>query len=706
MFRSTPSLPDMIRKSPRWQRVACGVFVAGVVAFNVHDAHAYIGPGAGFALISSFLTVFIAFFTAFFAIITFPVRALIKTMRRRSIIGKAKVKKVVVLGLDGLEPTICERMMDEGQLPNMKRLMEQGTYKRLGTSTPALSPVAWSTFATGVDSSRHAIYDFLDRDKRTYLPTLSSSEVYGGQKFIKIGPFRIPRGKGGVRMLRKARSFWKILSDYGVFCSVLRVPITFPVEKVNGVMVAGMCVPDLRGTQGSFTYFTSEPEADKIGGLIIKVTQSDGWMETAVPGPVNPLDGKTLEIPMKLRAHIDTGEMEMQLAGESYRLRLNEYTDWIRLTFKAAMGIKLRGIVKFRVTRLDGTFGLYMTPIHIDPDKPAMPFTYPAFFSNYLSKLMGPFATLGLAEDTWAMNERVLDERGWLDQAYAFHEERKKMWFHSLKKLRDGMQVCVFDLSDRLQHMFFRYLDEDHPANAGKDTEEFKDTIYQMYRDMDELVGDTMKYVDKDTALFVISDHGFKTFKRGINLNTWLKDQGLLVLKDDAPVHGGEYLNAVDWTKTKAYSIGLGGIFINRKGRERLGFVEEAEFQQLKQQISDGLMQVMDGNTKIMNRMIDVQQTMIGPYNGEGPDLIPGFAEGYRVSWDCAKGTVTRELFEDNTKSWSGDHCMDPDIVPGILYTNMPVSDESPRLMDIGPTVLHLFGVDVPPHMLGKSIVS
>jgi len=669
------------------------------------NAHAYIGPGAGFALISSFLTLMIAFFTASFALLTFPVRVVIRSMKRRRSLGRSKVKKVIILGLDGLEPTITERMMENGELPNLKKLRDSGSYRHLGTSTPALSPVAWSTFATGADSSRHAIWDFLSRDRRSYLPKLSSSEVYGSQRFMRIGPFRIPRGKGGVRGLRKGKTFWKILSENGVFNSVLRVPITFPVEKINGVMVAGMCVPDLRGSQGSFTYFTTNnDEAERIGGLIISIEERAGRVDTRIPGPQNPLGGGALTVPLAATIDRDSGRVELTVGEETHTVVEREYTPWVKLKFKAAPGITMHGIVRFYVTSMNGTFGLYMTPIHIDPEKPAMPISYPNFFSIYLSKLMGSHATLGLAEDTWAMNEGVLDEKGWLDQAYGFHEERKTMWFHSLDRLRDGMAVCVFDITDRLQHMFFRYLDDDHPANRGKPESAYKDAVYDMYRQMDVLVGDTAKHVDDKTAFFVMSDHGFKNFRRGINLNTWLVENGFMTLKDGAGP--GEYLESVDWERTQAYAIGLGNIYINVKGRERLGIVDPADVAQVKRRVAQALGGLCDVDGSLaVRRVIDVQDTFKGPYTKDGPELIPGFAVGYRDSWDCAKGVISPTVFEDNVKPWSGDHCMDPEIVPGVLFSNLDIKAESPNLMDLGPTVLDLFGVDIPNFMVGKNIL-
>lgn len=668
-------------------------------------AWAYVGPGAGFALVSSFLTFLIAFFTAFFAIFTFPIRWLIRKIRHRKPEGKARVKKVVILGLDGLDPLICERLMERGELPNFRKLRDEGTYRRLGTSNPAMSPVAWSTFSTGADASYHGIFDFLTRDRHTYLPTLSSSAVYGESKFLKIGPWRIPTKKGGVRFLRKAVSFWKVLGDYGVFSTVLRVPITFPPEKFNGLMIAGMDVPDLRGTMGTFTYYTqSDDEAKRTSGTVIKLSNGNP-VKTTIPGPASPMTGKPLEVDMVI--HRNNGGAKIAIGEETFTLKEHEYSPWIKLTYKAAANIKMTGIARFYVTRLNGDLGLYMTPIHIDPDAPVMPISSPAVYSSYLAKNIGPYATLGLAEDTWALNERVIDEDGWLEQAYLFYEERRKMWFHSLDRLRKGMVCCVFDISDRLQHMTFRYLNDEHPANAGKDTTKHKEALFDMYREMDKLVAETMKYIDKNTALFVISDHGFKTFQRGMNINSWLRDEGYLALKEGKSGES-DYLLDVDWSKTRAYAIGLGGVYVNLKGRERHGIVEQEDYDGLKQELCEKLLQAVDSKTGKhgISGMTNCAMDLKGPYRKEGPDLMVGFAESYRVSWDCAKGLVTPEVFEDNTKSWSGDHIMDPRIVPGILYSNLKIDKEETRLMDMGPTVLDLFGIKTPPHMVGKSLVS
>jgi predicted AlkP superfamily phosphohydrolase/phosphomutase len=665
-------------------------------------APAYIGPGAGFALVSSFLTFFVAFFAAFFALLTFPVRMTVKKRKRRRAMGKARVERAILLGLDGLDPLICEEMMDRGELPHFRKLRDEGTFRRLGTSVPAMSPVAWSSFATGSDASRHGIFDFLGRDPRTYAPVLSSTQIEASTRFLKLGSFAVPwRRRGGIRLLRRSQSFWKILGDHGIFSAVLRVPITFPPEKFDGVMLSGMCVPDLRGTQGSFTYFTEETrEEETIGGMVVPLVRRGESLEAAVPGPASPIDGRTLTVPLKIRPLEGGRAAEVTVGEETFRLEPGRYSPWIRLKFRAALGLTLSGIVRFALTRLDGSVGLYMSPIHIDPERPTMPISHPNVYAVYLAKKFGLYGTLGLAEDTWAINERVLDEAAFLEQAYLFHQERRRMFFDALEKLRTGAVVCVFDLSDRLQHVFFRYLSPNHPANRGKDTERFRDALFEMYREMDRLVGETLDYVDDRTLLIVMSDHGFKSFEVGVDLNAWLRQQGLLVLRDEGP---NEYLQRVDWERTRAYAVGLGGIYLNRKGRERRGIVGAEEADTLKARIAEGLLELRhtDGRP-LVRRVYDVQRHFSGPYRGDGPDLIVGFAEGVRVSWDCARGKVTDRVVEPNERSWSGDHCMDPEIVPGVFFSNRRFETPDPSIQDIAPTVLDHFGVSPPRFMTGR----
>jgi len=376
----------------------------------------------------------------------------------------------------------------------------------------------------------------------------------------------------------------------------------------------------------------------------------------------------------------------------------------LRVPFDGAVGI-----ARFYVQEWDGeNVGVYVTPINIDPDKPAMPISHPFVYSIYLAKKQGPYATLGLAEDTWALNERVIDEDAFLKQVWAICEERKKMLWDVIDKTKRGFVTVVFDTTDRICHMFYRYLDPDHPANEGKDTEKHKHVIRDLYARMDGLLGEVRKKLgnDKNTILAVISDHGFCNFTRGVNLNTWLKEEGYLVLKEGQET-SGDWFAQVDWAKTRAFTLGLTGLFINRKGREAKGIVEKgSEMDALCEEIKEKLEKLVDPKTgkTIVREAFITPQIHSGPYADMAPELLVGYERGYRHSWDCATGAVSTEIFTDNKKSWSGDHCVDPRLVPGVFWCNREINTDDPNLVDLAPTVLNRFGVPVPSYLQGRDL--
>jgi predicted AlkP superfamily phosphohydrolase/phosphomutase len=671
-------------------------------------AHAYVGPGAGFAVVGSLGFIFVTFILAFVALITWPFRTAYRAIRSARVRRRTPTRRVIILGLDGLDPDLAQRWMDEGHLPTFKRLAEQGSFHRLATSFPAMSPVAWSCFATGVDAAKHNIFDFLDRDLRTHMPILSSTDIRPPTRTLKIGRYEIPLNKPTLRLLRRSQTFWRLLGERYIPCHVLRVPITFPPEKVpNGVLLSAMCVPDLRGTQGSFTLFTTDREraAALEGGTVIVLERQGHDLVGSIPGPPDPLTREHAVMKLPLRVKLGnaggSGSATLVLGKEQIPIRPGAFTDWITLTFRAGLGQKVRGIVRFRVMRAEPQFDLYMTAINLDPESPAMPISTPGFFAQYLARLNGPYATLGLAEDTWALNERVIDEEAFLDYAWQIHDEREKMWFNSLRKNRSGLNVVVFDATDRIQHSFFRYLVDDHPANRGKDTTRYKDVMLDLYRRSDDLLRRTLEFVDEKTVLFVLSDHGFKPFKRGVNLNNWFLEHGYMASQNGGV---GRYFDGVDWPKTRAYTFGLGGVYLNVKGRETDGAVAAGEeYRALKAELIEKLTGLRDPESGEIGitRVYDGAEVFHGPYRDKGPDLVVGFAPGYRVSWDGAVGAGGSAVFEDNTKSWSGDHCMDPLAVPGVLFSNRKLATGYPNLMDIGPTTLELFGVTRPAHVDG-----
>jgi predicted AlkP superfamily phosphohydrolase/phosphomutase len=672
--------------------------------------HAYIGPGAGFALAGSFFAVFLAFCSAVLMVVTWPIRLAARALFGRRALARSRVKRVVILGLDGLDFGLTTQMLSEGKLPHLAALRDQGCFKPLGSTLPPISPVAWSSFQTGVNPGKHNIFDFLTPDLRTYEPKLSSVEIRSPGRSLRLGKYRFPLGKADVRLLRKSKPFWKVLSEYGIFNCIIRVPITFPPEKLRGVQLSAMCVPDLRGTQGMFSHYTTRPPRDKekTGGEVHIVARNGDTIRAELVGPQHPLrtDLGALKAPFVVTIK-DRDRVSLKINGAKYELRKDEYTDWIKVCFRVAPGMNVYGVCKFVLLDTEPDFELYATPVNIDPENPVMPIGYPSVYPLYLAKQQGSFATLGLAEDTWGLNEQVLGDDHFLQQCLDFDREREVMFFDGLDKVQRGVCVCVFDGTDRMQHMFWRYLDEHHPARPKEIPAKHRHVIEDLYRRMDDLVGRTMaRCRSKDTLLMVISDHGFNTFRRGIDLNRWLEENGYLVVDDKRRQE--QHLAGVDWSRTRAFAIGLTGIFLNIKDKYGQGIVAAGtEADQLREEIAQRLGTLVDPDTgtKAIKRVYQAPKVYRGPYKDQAPDLIVGYERGYRVSWEAAIGRTTRDVFHANTKAWSGDHCVDPSVVPGVLFCNRPIETENARLLDLGPTVLDLFGVQVPDYMDGKALV-
>ncbi|HEX7450605.1 MAG TPA: alkaline phosphatase family protein, partial [Pirellulales bacterium] len=617
--------------------------------------------------------------------------------------------RVVILGLDGLDHGLTQRWLDEGKLPHLAALRAKGCFRPLASTLPPISPVAWSSFQTGVNPGKHNIFDFLTPDTRTYQPKLSSVEIRPPRRNLRLGKICLPLGKADVRLLRKSKPFWNVLSEYGIFNCILRVPITFPAEKLRGVQLSAMCVPDLRGTQGMFSHYTTRPrdEGEKTGGEVHTVVRQGNKLRGELVGPPHPLDPARgqLKLPFTVTIQND-GRAMLRIGGTKYDLVPEQYTDWVQLRFRVVPGMNVYGVCKFLLLQTSPEFELYVTPINIDPENPAMPIGYPAVYPVYLAKRQGAYATLGLAEDTWALNEHVLRDEHFLKQCVDFDREREAMFFDSLDKVRQGVCVCVFDGTDRMQHMFWRYLDDAHPARPKQVPDAFARVIEDLYRRMDDLVGRTVaKCAGDGTLLMVLSDHGFNAFRRGIDLNRWLEENGYLVVDDQR--RGDEHLGGVDWSRTRAFALGLTGIFLNIKDKYAQGIVSaDGEAESLRQEIAQRLGELVDPQTgaKAVKRAYIAQHVYRGPYKDQAPDVIVGYERGYRVSWEAAIGRTTREVFHDNTKAWSGDHCVDPSVVPGVLFCDRPIETEKPRLLDIGPTVLDLFGIEVPEYMDGKPL--
>jgi predicted AlkP superfamily phosphohydrolase/phosphomutase len=691
------------------QILRCALFAVVLLLLFTPAAHAYVGPGAGFAVLSSFLTLFLASVQAVLAFLTWPIRQCFRFLRRRRAYRKAKTKRVVILGFDGMDPELTERFIKQGKLPNLARLRERGTFHPLATTLPPISPVAWSSFLTGVNPGKHNIYDFLTPDRRRYLPELSSARVRGSKHVLKIGRYAIPLTRPRIKPLRKGIPFWHYLAEAGVFCSVIRVPITFPPEKFSGVLLSGMCVPDIQGTQGTFSFHTTRTSnRESATNRVVVPFEKDGELfHSYIPGPPDTLrtdPAPELRAPFRVKPLASRRKADIHVGGQRITISQGEYSEWVELEFHGGVGVNVKGICRFYLKSVEPELELYATPVNIHPMHPALPISHPLTYSIYLAKKQGLYATLGLAEDTWALNDSFLAEDAFLEQCYLIHEERERMFFDALDKTTQGVCVCVFDITDRVQHMFWRHLTDGRTSAAPRTGNEASGVIEELYMKMDALIGRAMGKVSNDSLLLVVSDHGFKSFERGVNLNSWLYQQGYLTLKEGAA--SGDWFQDVDWSKTRAYSLGLNGIYLNLKGRESLGTVEPgAEAARLRIELCEKLQGLVDPATSrvAILRAFDAMKAYTGPYRSNAPEVIVGFGEGYRASWDSAQGKVTSAVFEVNSKAWSGDHCIDPGLVPGVLFSNWKIDGERHAITDVAPTLLDLFGLRVPSHMDGRA---
>ena len=676
----------------------CWLAVAFVLA-SPAPAEAYIGPGAGFVLLSSFFAFLTTAVVALVSLLGWPFRKVVRLIRRPRH-GPPHIKRLVIVGLDGKDPKLTERYLAEGRLPNFQKLATGGGYRRLRTTFPSVSPVAWSSFSTGANPARHNIFDVLDRDRRTYLPTLSSAYVGPVNRVLRFGRFRIPLSKPELRLLRKSKPFWSVLGEYGIWSTILRVPTSFPPDRFYGAQLSAASVPDLLGTQGTFTLFTTRPASAQIkeGGRRVNVEIRNDRFEATIQGP-DSVSGDGTAVPeLTVSVELDRSAGLARVGVDETRLTLRQgqLSEWVSLRFRAGPGIKVAGICRMLLTEIGDHVSIYVTPINLDPDKPAMPIAHPAFYATYLARRVGKFATLGLAEDTQALNEGAINTDHFLQQAYDIDLERERMFFAALDRLRSGTLVCVFDATDRIQHMCWRQLEDDVPANP----------IERLYEHNDALVGRVRARLRPDDLLVVLSDHGFAAFRRRVNMNGWLHAEGYLVLKEGTD-GTREWLRDVDWSRTRAYALGLTGMFLNLEGRESSGVVKRgADADALKAEIIGKLNGFRDSKTGAVaiTEVFDTATLYSGPYLANAPDFVIGYNAGYRHSWESASGVVAGPVFQDNDKAWSGDHCIDPRLVPGVLFCSRPIDASDPALIDIAPTVLRLFGVTPPAYMEGTPL--
>jgi predicted AlkP superfamily phosphohydrolase/phosphomutase len=525
---------------------------------------------------------------------------------------------------------------------------------------------------------------------------------------------------------RKGVPLWETLSDAGVPSVVLRCPCTFPPDDLDGRMLAGVGVPDIRGAQSKGTFYTQNANAQAQESEQVVILPSGHEFTTRIIGPRNtkhsPSGDATCEI--KVRATKDGRAVEIS-GGTPDRVEIAEksWSEWVRFRFKLSVLQSVTGIARIYLKQISPTVEFYVSAVNFDPAAPLFPVSSPSAYAKDLAEEIGLFSTLGMAEDHNGLSNGRFDESAYLAQCELVLEERERLMRFELDRFIEGFFFLLYDTPDRVQHMLWRFRDPEHPFYDPDTAKQYSTAIEEHYARCDKLLSPVLDKTDENTLLIVLSDHGFNSFRRACDTNTWLFQNGMLALKNGArPQDQVGAPPAIDWSRTRAYAVGLGGIYLNLKGREREGIVQEGtEADQVRKAIQSGLAGLADSATQ-STAIRDVrcrEELYSGPYAANAPDLLVNFCPGFRVSWQSAVGGFANSLIEDNMRRWSGDHIIDPEAVPGVLFVSQnphPVagapllpdfgrSGNIARIIDLAPTILSYLGVTVPKTMEGTSLI-
>jgi len=637
----------------------------------------------------------------------------------------ASKKRMVILGFDGMDPVLLQQYMDQGLMPNFKRFLKTGgSFQSLETSYPPQSPVAWSNFAIGTNPGKHGIFDFVHRDPKTILPYFSSAKTTGSERLLKVGSWQIPFSGGSVENLRRGDPFWNALCQKGIPSTICQLPANYPPNSsCHGDLfhaLSGMGTPDLVGTQGSFSYYTSEEtELTGVigGGKVFHVTPQNGKVEATLYGPYHPYKNPSkfknrkeakLQIPFTVWFDSESDIAKLKIGSKEIILKEGEFSDWVELKFSILPLVQnVSGIVRFLYQGSSPNFRLYVSPINIDPSNPAAPIASPESFSKNLYDAVGHFYTQNMPPDTKALEHHVLSDDEFLKQSKLVYEEEEERLYYELERFQEGLLFHYFSIIDQLSHVFWRAIDPQHPLYTPELGEKYGHVIRDLYVEADRIFGNVLNRIDNETLMMIVSDHGFTSFRWGVNLNTILLKHGFISLKDPAKQGELELFQNVDWRRTKAYNLGINAIYINLKGREKYGAVKPKNYHKVREEVIEMLSKYQDSRNgrlpvKEASRREDVYK---GPYLGMAPDVVVGFDKGYRASWDTILGKFPKEEVVDNNSPWSGDHAIYFDLVPGVLLVNRPISKENPKLLDVAATLLNYFDVSTPSEMDGSSFL-
>ena len=631
-------------------------------------------------------------------------------------------KKVIVVGMDGMDPRLSERMMKAGKMPNFAKLRRAGGYRSLGTSNPPQSPVAWGNFINGAGPGSHGIFDFFHRNpEQQYFPFFAPAETLPGQGSWDIGKHKVPlefwpfgHTQGETLLRRQGVPFWDYLDKDGIDSVFYDLPSDFPASPSkhgHHRCLSGMGTPDMLGGFGTYQHFSEDgPIRPKdLGGGRRSMVIFENETSSPKLKLIGPPDGflkKVQPTSIEFVVHRDRQAKAAVIEIQDNKILLKEgqWSRWYKLKYelsKPGPDGSVSAICRFYLQEVGPNFRLYVTPINIDPSDPAIRISEPDKFVKNISKELGLFYTEGFQEDHKALSHGIFTDEEFAAQADYVLQERLNLLEYALENYDDGLLFFYFSSTDLQAHMFWWDSKEKHPTRSAAGAKKYFEHLQRLYQKMDAVLGQLLKRYGDKATIMIMSDHGFTNFRRQFNLNTWLRDNGY-IYPDDCE----SLLTDADWSRTRAYGLGLNGLYLNLAGRERDGIVGVGqEREALLDELVSKLEAVRDVDGRaVVSKVYRSDRVYSGSAMRLAPDLMVGWSREYRNSWGSSLGDMRETVLSDNNSPWAATHCIDPVEVPGIIFSNRPIVADTPSLIDLAPSVLTEFGLDIPESMQGKNV--
>lgn len=541
-------------------------------------------------------------------------------------------------------------------------MAEAGKYARFTVSDPPQTEVSWTSIATGANPGVHGIFDFVHRDPASYTP------------YVSLLPTQ--RSKLGVQFTQphRANTIFEEAANLGYPATSLWWPATFPANPGSPVRtIPGLGAPDLLGRLGVGVLYSDNPDLHnpdwKTQVQLLKST-GKGRFTGLLQGPeLKPGQFAQVDFSLEMSDH----KRQLSIGKQSIELQVGQWSPLFEVEFKLGFLFKVKAVTRAILTQTQPELRLYLLPLQIHPLASAWRYATPPGFVKETWKTCGPYLTLGWPQDTTALEEGHINAEQFLALCEGIFAGRECVLMQQLQYFKEGVLGIIFDDLDRIQHMFRR----DRP-----------DILADWYQKLDKLVGrveQRLAAISPKARLLTLSDHGFSEFTYKVDLNRWLIDQGYLSPKPGLPTGGKGSLQDIDWSRSQAYAVGLNSLYLNLQGREGQGSLPPEAIELALEKIKSELLawQGPDGAT-VLQRVLLKHEAFQGPLTPYGPDLVLGYAPGYRASSETGLGKWEAETIRVNTDHWGADHCIDSLSVPGVIFSNLGLHGiEKPSFTDI-----------------------